>query len=119
MRHSSGHHHGSADSKTAGRGDWRVIRDLLHYLLEYRFRVLIALSCLIAAKVTNLDIPIVLKDLIDSLSINVNSPQALLVVPLGIIVAYGLLRIFASVFTELCEALFAKVTQNAVRKVAL
>ena len=119
MRHSSGHHHGSADSKTAGRGDWRVIRDLLPYLLEYRFRVLIALSCLIAAKVTNLGIPIVLKDLIDSLNINVNSPQALLVVPLGIIVAYGLLRIFASVFTELREALFAKVTQNAVRKVAL
>jgi len=119
MRHSSGHHHGSADSKTAGRGDWRVIRDLLPYLLEYRFRVLIALSCLIAAKVTNLGIPIVLKDLIDSLNINVNSPQAVLVVPLGIIVAYGLLRIFASVFTELREALFAKVTQNAVRKVAL
>ncbi|MBU3581833.1 ABC transporter ATP-binding protein/permease [Polynucleobacter sp. AP-Capit-er-40B-B4] len=119
MRHSSGHHHGSADSKTAGRGDWRVIRDLLPYLLEYRFRVLIALSCLIAAKVTNLGIPIVLKDLIDSLNINVNSPQVLLVVPLGIIVAYGLLRIFASVFTELREALFAKVTQNAVRKVAL
>lgn len=119
MRHSSGHHHGSADSKTAQRGDWRVIRDLLPYLLEYRFRVLIALSCLIAAKVTNLGIPIVLKDLIDSLNINANSPQALLVVPLGIIVAYGFLRIFASVFTELREALFAKVTQNAVRKVAL
>ena len=119
MRHSSGHHHGSADSKTAGRGDWRVIRDLLPYLLEYRFRVLIALSCLIAAKVTNLGIPIVLKELIDSLNINANSPQALLVVPLGIIVAYGFLRIFASVFTELREALFAKVTQNAVRKVAL
>jgi ATP-binding cassette subfamily B protein len=119
MRHSSGHHHGSADSKTPGRGDWRVIRDLLPYLLEYRFRVLIALSCLVAAKITNLGIPIVLKDLIDALNINVNSPQALLAVPLGIIVAYGLLRIFASVFAELREALFAKVTQNAVRKVAL
>ena len=119
MRHSSGHHHGSTDPKTAQRGDWRVIRDLLPYLLEYRFRVLIALSCLIAAKVTNLGIPIVLKDLIDSLNINANSPQALLGAPIGIIVAYGLLRIFASVFTELREALFAKVTQNAVRKVAL
>ena len=119
MRHSSGHHHGSADSKTPGRGDWRVIRDLLPYLLEYRFRVLIALSCLIAAKVANLGIPIVLKELIDSLDIKASSPQALLVVPLGIIVGYGLLRISASVFTELREALFAKVTQNAVRKVAL
>ena len=119
MRHSSGHHHGSADSKTPGRGDWRVIRDLLPYLLEYRFRVIIALSCLIAAKVVNLGIPIVMKGLIDSLDIKASSPQALLVVPLGIILAYGLLRISASLFTELREALFAKVTQNAVRKVAL
>ena len=119
MRHSSGHHHSSADSKTPGRSDWRVIRDLLPYLLEYRFRVLIALSCLVAAKVANLGIPIVMKELIDSLDIKASSPQALLVVPLGIILAYGLLRISASVFTELREALFAKVTQNAVRKVAL
>ena len=119
MRHSSGRHHTSVDSKTSGRGDWRVIRDLLPYLLEYRFRVAIALSCLIAAKVVNLGIPIVMKELIDSLDINTSSPQALLVVPLGIILAYGLLRISASLFTEMREALFAKVTQNAVRKVAL
>jgi len=119
MRHSSGSHHGSADSKTPGRGDWRVIRDLLPYLLEYRFRVIIALSCLIAAKVANLGIPIVMKELIDSLDIKASSPQALLIVPLGIIFAYGLLRISASLFTELREALFAKVTQNAVRKIAL
>ena len=119
MRHSSGHHHRSTDSKTPQRGDWRVIRDLLPYLLEYRFRVIIALSCLIAAKVVNLGIPIVMKELIDSLDVKANSPQALLVVPLGIIFAYGVLRISASLFTELREALFAKVTQNAVRKVAL
>ena len=119
MRHSSGHHHRSTDSKTPQRGDWRVIRDLLPYLLEYRFRVIIALSCLIAAKVVNLGIPIVMKELIDALDIKASSPQALLVVPLGIIFAYGLLRISASLFTELREALFAKVTQNAVRKVAL
>ncbi|ANJ00477.1 metal ABC transporter permease [Polynucleobacter wuianus] len=119
MRHSSGHHHGSVDSKTPGRGDWRVIRDLLPYLLEYRFRVILALSCLIAAKFANLGIPILMKELIDSLDVKADSPQALLVVPVGIIVAYGLLRISASLFAELREALFARVTQNAVRKVAL
>jgi len=119
MRHSSGHHRSSADSKTPQRGDWRVIRDLLPYLLEYRLRVIIALSCLIAAKVANLGIPILMKELIDSLDIKADSPQVLLVVPVGIIVAYGLLRISASLFAELREALFAKVTQNAVRKVAL
>jgi ATP-binding cassette, subfamily B, heavy metal transporter len=119
MRHSSGHHRSTSDSKTPQRGDWRVIRDLLPYLLEYRFRVAIALTCLIAAKFANLGIPILMKNLIDSLDIKANSPQALLVVPVGIIIAYGLLRISASLFTELREALFARVTQNAVRKVAL
>ena len=119
MRHSSGHQHASADSKTPQRGDWRVIRDLLPYLLEYRIRVILALSCLIAAKFANLGIPILMKELIDSLDVKTDSPQALLFVPVGIIVAYGLLRISASLFAELREALFARVTQNAVRKVAL
>jgi ATP-binding cassette subfamily B protein len=87
--------------------------------LEYRFRVILALSCLIAAKFANLGIPILMKELIDSLDVKTDSPQALLVVPVGIIIAYGLLRISASLFAELREALFARVTQNAVRKVAL
>jgi ABC-type transport system involved in Fe-S cluster assembly fused permease/ATPase subunit len=119
MRHSSGHHRSSADSQTSQRGDWRVIRDLLPYLWEYRFRVVLALSCLIAAKFANLGIPILMKELIDSLDVRPDSPKALLVVPVGIIIGYGLLRISASLFAELREALFARVTQNAVRKVAL
>jgi len=119
MRHSSGHHHSAADSKPSQGSDWKVIRDLLPYLLEYKFRVAIALTCLLAAKVTNLGIPILMKELIDELNIKVGSPQALLVVPAGLILAYGLLRVSASLFTELRESLFARVTQNAVRKVAL
>lgn len=119
MRHSSGHHHLAADTKPSQGSDWKVIRDLLPYLLEYKFRVAIALTCLVAAKVTNLGIPILMKELIDGLNINAGSPQALLVVPAGLILAYGLLRVSASLFTELRESLFARVTQNAVRKVAL
>ena len=119
MRHSSGRHHAGAEAKTFQRGDWRVIRDLLPYLLEYKFRVAIALSCLVLAKVTNLGIPILMKRLIDALNIKENSPQILLVVPVGLLLAYGALRISASLFTELRESLFARVTQNAVRKVAL
>ena len=119
MRHSSGHHRSSGEPHIPQRGDWRVIRDLLPYLLEYRFRVILALSCLVAAKFANLGIPILMKELIDSLDIKAESPQAILAVPIGIIVAYGLLRMAASLFAELREALFARVTQNAVRKVAL
>lgn len=119
MRHSSSHHRSDSDLKEPHRGDWRVIRDLLPYLLEHRLRVFFAISCLIAAKFANLGIPILMKELIDSLNLKADLPQALLVVPVGIIVGYGLLRISASLFTELREALFARVTQNAVRKVAL
>ncbi len=119
MRHSSGQHHSPAESQAPQSSDWKVIRDLLPYLLEYKCRVALALTCLIAAKVANLGIPILMKRLIDTLNIKTGSPQALLVVPVGLIVAYGLLRVSASLFTELRESLFARVTQNAVRKVAL
>jgi ATP-binding cassette subfamily B protein len=119
MRPSSGHHHSGNDSKPVQGSDWKVIRDLIPYLLEYKFRVVIALACLVAAKVTNLGIPILLKRLIDDLNLRIDSPQTLLVVPVALILAYGLLRMSASLFAELREFLFARVTQNAVRKVAL
>jgi ATP-binding cassette, subfamily B, heavy metal transporter len=119
MRHLAGPRSSETPLAVAQRSDWRVIRDLLPYLLEYRLRVLLALLCLVAAKVANLGIPILMKRLIDTLNIKVNSGEALLAIPAALIVAYGLLRISASLFNELREALFAKVTQNAVRKVAL
>jgi ATP-binding cassette, subfamily B, heavy metal transporter len=120
-----GSHHATTDSagppkaNAFTRGDWRVIRDLLPYLLEHKVRVALALSCLIAAKFANLGIPILLKDLIDTLNVKVDSAQALMLIPVGLILAYGALRVSASLFNELREALFARVTQNAVRKVAL
>lgn len=98
--------------------DWKVIKNLLPYLWAFKFRVSIALACLILAKVANLGVPILLKELIDALSIS--SPlHHLLVVPTALIVAYGLLRLSASLFTELRELLFSRVTESAVRTVAL
>ena len=101
------------------RADWKVIRDLLPYLLEYRGRVALAIFCLFAAKFANLGIPILLKHLIDALDVRGAAPTALLVVPVGLIVGYGMLRFSASLFAELREALFARVTQHAVRQIAL
>jgi ATP-binding cassette subfamily B protein len=100
-------------------GDWYVIRDLLPYLLAYRYRVLLAISCLLAAKFANLGIPILLKTLIDDLDAHKSVSSALLVVPVGLIIGYGLLRFSASLFTELRELLFSRVTQHAVRQIAL
>ena len=108
-----------ASSNNSHRSDWRVIKDLLPYLLEHRTRVIFAMLCLVAAKFANLGVPIVLKDLIDAMNIKPGSLQSFLIVPAGLIVGYGALRLAASLFSELRELLFAKVTQSAVRKIAL
>jgi ATP-binding cassette, subfamily B, heavy metal transporter len=90
---------------------------LLPYLLAYRGRVSVALACLIAAKVANVGVPLVLKQVIDTLT--PGSQAQMLVLPVGLLVAYGALRLATTAFTELREFFFAKVTQRAVRTIAL
>ena len=104
--------------KARQRSDLQVIRNLMPYIWQFKFRVIITLLCLVFAKVANLGVPIVLKKIVDTLSITSTS-QALLVVPVSLILAYGLLRLSASLFGELRELIFAKVTESAVRKVGL
>ncbi len=101
------------------RSEWGVIRTLVPYLLEFKGRVVLALACLIAAKFGNVGVPIVLKHIVDALSIKPTSPGAVLVLPVSLLIAYGLLRLTTTTFTELRELIFAKVTQRAVRNVAL
>ncbi len=104
---------------TARRSDWAVVRSLLPYLWQFRGRMALALVCLVAAKVGNVGIPLVLKHIVDALSIKPTAPGAVLVLPVALLVAYGLLRMGTTAFTELRELVFAKVTQRAVRNVAL
>ena len=104
-------------AKTRQHSDWQVIKNLMPYIWQFKFRVIITLLCLVAAKVANLGVPIILKKIVDTLSMT--SPQALVLVPVSLIVAYGLLRLSASLFGELRELIFAKVTESAVRKVGL
>lgn len=101
------------------RNDWATLKTLFPYLWVYKWRVIFALLFLIGAKLANVGVPLVLKALIDSLTLRPTSPQALLVLPLGILVAYGVLRMSTTLFTELREFIFAKVTQRAVRTIAL
>lgn len=98
--------------------DWKVIKNLWPYLMTYKARIIFTLLCLVVAKAANLGVPILLKKIVDAMSINTTS-QALLVVPVSLIVAYGLLRLSASLFAELRELIFSKVTENAVRQVGL
>jgi ATP-binding cassette subfamily B protein len=101
------------------RSDWATLKTLFPYLWVYKWRVIAALGALIGAKMANVGVPLVLKKLIDQLAIDPAHPQALLVLPIGALVAYGALRLSTTVFTELREFLFARVTQRAVRTIAL
>ncbi len=101
------------------RDDWKTLGTLLPYLWAYKGRVLFALACLVAAKLATVGVPILLKDLVDRLSPATQSASGLLVVPVALVVAYGLLRLATSLFTELREFFFVNVTQAAMRTLAL
>ena len=100
----------------AERRDWQTLRTLWPYLWEWKWRVVFALTCLIAAKIANVAVPLVFKDIVDAFS--VPREQALLLVPIGLLGAYGVLRFSTALFTELREIIFAKVTQRAQRTIA-
>lgn len=94
---------------------WLTLRTLFPYLWRYRLRVLAALGCLVAAKVANVSVPLIFKQMIDGLS----ASQQALALPALLLALYGTLRFSTALFTELREILFARVTQRAVRQVAL
>ncbi|WP_374669777.1 ABC transporter ATP-binding protein/permease [Ramlibacter sp.] len=101
------------------RGDWATLRRLLPYLWRYRWRVAAALAFMVAAKLANVGVPLLLKELVDAMDLKPGDARAVLVVPAGLLLGYGLLRLATSVFTELRELVFAKATQGAARSIAL
>ncbi len=108
-----------SQSLPGGRGDWSTVKTLLPYLWAYKWRVLLALSFLVGAKLANVGVPLVLKELIDWMTVSPKNPVALMVLPVSLLVTYGALRLSTTLFTELREFVFAKVTQRAVRTIAL
>lgn len=101
--------------ETADSHLWLTLNKLLPYLWQYKWRVFLALSCLFSAKLANVCVPLVFKEMIDGLS----SMQQALALPTLLLLLYGTLRFSTSLFTELREILFARVTQRAVRRIAL
>ena len=99
----------------ANRNDWKTIRSLLPYLWEFKSRVVLALALLVMAKLANVAVPLILKEIIDAL----DQPRALLTLPILLLIAYGALRLCSTLFGELRDAVFAKVTQRAIRRVAI
>jgi len=105
-------HYGKPPSR---QNDWKTIKSLLPYLWEFRGRVVLALAFLALAKVANVSVPLVLKEIVDAL----DPTKSLLALPVFFLIAYGLLRLGNSLFGELRDVVFAKVTQRSIRRVAL
>ena len=109
----------NAASAAGPRSDWGTLRKLLPYLWRYRWRVAAALAFMVAAKGANVAVPVLLKYLVDDLSIPPGSATAMLVVPVGLLLAYAGLRFSTSLFTELRELVFAKATEGTARSISL
>ncbi|WP_353238861.1 ABC transporter ATP-binding protein/permease [Limnohabitans sp.] len=116
--HASGAKPGAATPTPPGN-DWKTLSRLLPYLWQYKWRVLIALTLMVCAKLANVSVPLLLKELVDAMSLKPSDPQALLAVPVALLLGYGALRLLTSAFTELRELVFAKATQGASRSIAL
>ena len=103
------------EKPSVSRNDWRTIRSLLPYLWEFKGRVSLALLLLVMAKLASVAVPLVLKEVIDAL----DQPQDMLVLPVLLVTGYGVLRLCSTLFGEIRDAIFAKVTQRAIRRVAI
>jgi len=104
---------------SAPRSDWSTLQRLFPYLWDYKWRVIAALSFMVGAKLANVGVPLLLKNLVDTMNIKATDPQALLVVPVALLFGYGLLRLSTTLFTELRELVFAKATEGAARRISL
>jgi ATP-binding cassette subfamily B protein len=106
-------------SPASSSSDWKTLRRLLPYLWVYKWRVVAALAFMVAAKLANVSVPLLLKQLVDAMSMKPGDPQAVLVVPVALLVGYGVLRLSTSVFSELRELVFAKATEGTARSISL
>ena len=110
---------GAPPKPALDRSDWATLKRLFPYLWEYKWRVLAALAFMVGAKVANVGVPLLLKNLVDAMSFKPGDVQVVLVVPAALLLGYGLLRLSTSLFTELRELVFAKATEGAARRISL
>lgn len=106
-------HHAGKNSPP-GPANWRTLRRLGPYLWEHRWRFVFAVTFLISAKVATIGVPVLLKHIVDGLDA---SKSAVLILPAALIFGYGLLRLATTLFTDLRDIIFAKVTQGMIRQV--
>ena len=94
--------------------NWRYLKSLIPYLMEFKSRVLLAIICLVLAKAATVYLPFILKDIVDGLDV-----EQIISVPLGLLIAYGFVRLSTVVLGEIRDTLFGRVTERAMRRVGL
>jgi len=108
--------HTNAQSKPhTDRRDWHNLRAMLPFIGEYRGRALFALGCLMLAKLANVGIPLVLREIVDTLE---SAAEGMLLLPIALLLAYGALRLSSSLFNELRDVVFARVRYHAMRRLS-
>lgn len=110
--------HGHSGSDIEGRFNWKLIRVIWPYLLEYRTRVGLALACLVLSKAASVSGPFLLKHIVDNLTPETGA-KALLVVPLALVLAYGFARFSMILLGEIRDTVFGRVTERAMRRIGL
>ena len=108
----------SPASTAPPRSDGATLARLLPYLWTYKWRVAAAIAFMVGAKMANVGVPLLLKRLVDAMDVPPGGSTALLVVPVGLLLAYGLLRLSTALLTELRELVFAKATHGVERSIA-
>ncbi len=97
--------------------NWQVFSSLIPYLLEFKGRISLAIGCLIATKLASVYLPFVLKDIVDTLDKQLENN--VLLVPFGLVAAYGAVRLSIVLFAEIRDTLFGRVTERAIRRIGL
>ena len=99
--------------------NWQAFKLILPYLFEFKKRIALAMVCLVLTKSASVYLPFILKDIVDTLDRNVSSSMQSLLVPFGLVAAYGLARFSIVVFAEIRDTLFGRVTERAIRRIGL
>jgi ABC-type transport system involved in Fe-S cluster assembly fused permease/ATPase subunit len=107
--------HSAAPMQKLRGNEWQALGTLVPYLWEYKWRVALALALLVGAKLANVGVPLVMKEVVDGLD---PALQAV-AVPVALLAIYGVLRFSTTLFQELRDVIFVRVTQRAIRRVAL
>ncbi len=93
----------------------KYIQFLLPYMRPYALRIGAALLLVLAAKLANVGVPLIMKQIVD----NMDPTKALITVPLALLAAYGILRVMSTLFDELRKLVYVKITVNVIQKVLL